>query len=147
MAAGIVTEQLLPVVPQRIPALAIVPPDGLVIVRVKGGPVVPVPVPVPVPDDEDPPEPEDEDPLDPDEDDAVKVATHVRGPWSASAKLAFVPEQLPDQPENTYPAPGVASSPRVIGPGIVTEHAIPLVPQLIPALLTVPPDGRVIVSV
>jgi hypothetical protein len=144
MAAGIVTAQALPAVPQMIPALAIVPPEGFVIVSVKGGPLVPVPVPDPLPV-EVPPDPEE--PVEPEDDDAVNAAAQLRGPSSASATLAPTPAQLPDQPEKTWPASGVAIRPTVIGPGMVTAQAVAFVPQLMPALLTVPPVGRVTVSV
>ena len=52
-----------------------------------------------------------------------------------------MPEQLPVQPENVYPAAGVASNPIGIEAGIVTEHSAPPTPQLNPAPATVPPVG------
>jgi hypothetical protein len=60
---------------------------------------------------------------------------------------AAVPLQSPDQPVNVYPEFAVAVIPSVIATGIVTAHAVPPAPQLIPAPVTFPPVGGVIVSV
>jgi hypothetical protein len=60
---------------------------------------------------------------------------------------AAVPLQSPDQPVNVYPELAVAWIPSVSATGIVTAQAVPPPPQLIPAPLTRPPVGGVIVSV
>jgi len=125
--AGIVTEHAVPPAPQLMPAPWILPPVGGVIVSVYGGPVgSPPPPPPPI---------------------GVNVALHVRGPFSAIHWLGDVPVQSPVHDVNTYPMLAVAETPSVIAAGMVTEHAVPPAPQLIPAPAIVPPAGDVIVSV
>ena len=77
----------------------------------------------------------------------AKFAVHVRAPCKLTEYDADVPLQSPDQPVNVYPELAVAAMPIVIATGIVTAHAVPPAPQLIPAPVTLPPVGGVIVSV
>jgi hypothetical protein len=145
-----VTAHALPPVPQLIPALLTVPPEGLVIVSVKGGPVVVASVPVPdeVPVPEDVPVPEEEDVPDEAEDEvAVNVAPQDFAPLRRIVWLSPVPaEQSPVQPAKLKPGSGAAWSPKYMLAGMVTWHSAADVPQLRPAPFTTPPVGRVRVS-
>jgi hypothetical protein len=127
--AGIVTEHAAPPAPQLMPAPWMLPPVGGVIVSVYGGPLGSPPPPPPPP------------PV------AVKVAPQVRGPFRATHCVGVFPVQSPVHAVNVYPAFAVAPMPSVIDAGIVTEHAVPPAPQLIPAPWMPPPVGGVIVSV
>ena len=73
-------------------------------------------------------------------------APQARAPFNASRYAGVAPLQSPVHPVNVYPALGVASRPIDIAAGIVTVHAVPPAPQLIPAPCTLPPVGDVIVS-
>jgi hypothetical protein len=77
---------------------------------------------------------------------AVNVAAHVRAPCKLIEVDADAPLQSPDQPVNVYPLLAVAWIPSVIATGIVTAHAVPPAPQLMPAPVTLPPVGGVTVS-
>ena len=77
----------------------------------------------------------------------AKFAVQVRAPCKLTEIDADVPLQSPDQPVNEYPPLAVAWIPSLIATGIVTAHAVPPAPQLIPAPVTFPPAGGVIVSV
>ena len=135
-----------------IPALLIVPPDGRVMVSVKGGPVVVVPV--PVPDVDDVPVPEvDEAPEDAEvaaelvDAVAVNVAPQDFDPLRRIVWPRPVPAaQSPLQPAKMKPGSGVACSPKYMLAGMVTWHSDAEVPQFRPAPWMTPPVGRVTVS-
>jgi len=77
----------------------------------------------------------------------ANTAPHARGPFRSTEVDADVPLQSPDQPVNVYPLLAVPWMPSLIATGIVTAQAVPPAPQLIPAPVTFPPVGGVIVSV
>jgi len=123
IAAGIVTEHAAPPAPQLIPAPWTRPPAGTgEMVSVYGGPSTGAGGGSPPPA-------------------GVNAAPHVRAPLSASHRPGDVPAQSPVHPLKVYPASAEADSPIVIAAGIVTEHAAPPAPQLIPAPWTRPPAG------
>ena len=136
MLAGMLTWHRAPAVPQLMPAPATVPPAGRETVKVNGGPVGSEPVVVEVVP------PEVVDPDDGGGADGENVAPHVLTPFNVSHVLAVVPAQSPLHCENAKPESAVAWRPRVMLEGIVTWQTLPAEPQLMPAPVIVPPDGR-----
>lgn len=139
MLAGMLTWHRAPAVPQLMPAPATVPPAGRETVNVNGGPAGSDPVVEVVP-------PELEDPDDGGAAAGENVAPQVSTPFNASHVLAFVPAQSPLHCENENPGSAVAWRPSVMLAGIVTWQTLPDVPQLMPAPVIVPPEGRTTLS-
>ena len=77
----------------------------------------------------------------------MNVAVQVLGLSTVTVVVVLVPEQLPPQLVKEYPEAGAAVSVTDVEPVNVTEHVpVPLVPQLIPPPVTVPPVGGVTAS-